>query len=152
MKGYATLEKSEFLGVDIHASIPIKDFATISTKHYWTNTSTYTTKKVDQETPFIYHFNRPQYRSTTSVEFHNQKKWNALIQYHYEGSFDANLGIYNGVVPVKNIIDFGFNYNFDSGLGFSINATNILDREYQSYPLLPLIGRTISSTITYRFL
>lgn len=150
MMGYATLEKSEYWGVDILCQIPIKDFATFNTQHHWINTTTYDTKQLFQEQSIVYYLNRPQYRTSNNVKLHLSEKWNVELQYNYESRFQANMGIYNGEVAAKSTVDIAWNARLAKNIDCSLNMTNIFDSGYQSYPLMPIIGRTFIMTLRYR--
>ena len=122
----------------------------IRDRHYWVNTSTYLTNKINERTPITYYFNRPKYRNSTSIEFNKNKSWNASFQYNYESGFEANLGVFNGRVPPKNTFDMALSYQLRNDLECALNVSNLFNSEYQSYPFMPIIGRTITGTISYR--
>ena len=151
MMGYATLEKSIYWGFDVQGSFQLSDALTISSAHHWINTTTYTTNTIFNENPVTYYLNRPKYRNSTSIEFQPSKPWKAMVRYNYESSFEANLGVFIGTVPAKNLVDATFEYKMRNGIELTFQLSNLFNQGYQSYPFMPIIGRTLIGTITYHF-
>ncbi|MCY3711999.1 MAG: TonB-dependent receptor [Gemmatimonadetes bacterium] len=68
----------------------------------------------------------------------------------YRGAFEMADGVYVGDVDAHTVVDVSASYDF-SKVTFSVEASNLLDRQYQAFVGAPMIGRLVMAGLAVRF-
>ena len=68
----------------------------------------------------------------------------------YRGAFDMADGVYAGDVESHTVVDVSAAYAF-SKVTFSVEAGNLLNKEYQAFVGAPMIGRLVMAGLAVRF-
>ena len=68
----------------------------------------------------------------------------------YRGDFDMADGVYAGPVDSHSVVDLNASYAF-SNVTFSVEASNLLNKEYQAFVGAPMIGRLVMAGLAVRF-
>lgn len=68
----------------------------------------------------------------------------------YRGAFEMADGVYVGDVESHTVLDVSAAYEF-SKVTFSVEASNLLNREYQAFVGAPMIGRLVMAGLAVRF-
>lgn len=68
----------------------------------------------------------------------------------YRGSFEMADGVYAGDVDSHTVVDLSASYEFPK-VTFSVEASNLLNKEYQAFVGAPMIGRLVMAGLSVRF-
>ncbi|MXZ73584.1 MAG: TonB-dependent receptor [Gemmatimonadetes bacterium] len=68
----------------------------------------------------------------------------------YRGAFEMADGVYVGDVESHTVVDVSASYDF-SKVTFSVEASNLLDKQYQAFVGAPMIGRLVMAGLAVRF-
>lgn len=68
----------------------------------------------------------------------------------YRGAFEMADGVYVGDVDSHTVVDVSAAYEF-SRVTFSVEASNLLNKEYQAFVGAPMIGRMVMAGLAVRF-
>ena len=68
----------------------------------------------------------------------------------YRGAFKMADGVYVGDVESHTVVDVSASYDF-SNVTFSVEASNLLDKQYQAFVGAPMIGRLVMAGLAVRF-
>ncbi|MDD9949643.1 MAG: TonB-dependent receptor, partial [candidate division Zixibacteria bacterium] len=68
----------------------------------------------------------------------------------YRGAFEMADGVYVGDVESHTVVDVSASYDF-SKVTFSVEASNLLNKEYQAFVGAPMIGRLVMAGLAVRF-
>ncbi len=68
----------------------------------------------------------------------------------YRGDFEMADGVYVGDVESHSVVDVSAAYEF-SKVTFSVEASNLLNKEYQAFVGAPMIGRLVMAGLAVRF-
>lgn len=68
----------------------------------------------------------------------------------YRGPFEMADGVYVGDVESHTVVDASASYVFEK-VTFSVEASNLLNKEYQSFVGAPMIGRLVMAGLAVRF-
>ncbi len=108
--------------------------------------------------------NTPKHRGTTALRYANQARgMSTEIRGRYMDAFQVNSGVFNSLgigsgvrypgVPVSMFLDLGFSWKLPvaSQVRWSINATNVLNNERQSFVGVAPMGRLVMTRLQYTF-
>ncbi|MDE2729408.1 MAG: TonB-dependent receptor, partial [Gemmatimonadota bacterium] len=68
----------------------------------------------------------------------------------YRGAFEMADGVYVGDVESHTVVDVSASYDFSKAT-FSVEASNLLDKQYQAFVGAPMIGRLVMAGLAVRF-
>jgi iron complex outermembrane receptor protein len=68
----------------------------------------------------------------------------------YRGAFEMADGVYVGDVESHTVVDVSASYDY-SKVTFSVEASNLLDKQYQAFVGAPMIGRLVMAGLAVRF-
>ncbi|MXW04461.1 MAG: TonB-dependent receptor [Gemmatimonadetes bacterium] len=68
----------------------------------------------------------------------------------YRGAFEMADGVYVGDVESHTVVDVSASYDFAKAT-FSVEASNLLDKQYQAFVGAPMIGRLVMAGLAVRF-
>ncbi len=108
--------------------------------------------------------NAAKHRATATVRFQQERSGiGAELRGRYADAFPVNSGVFNSYnvgtpvaypsVPVNAFLDAGVSWKVPQlrGLRVSLNVTNLLDNERQSFVGVPQIGRLATTRLQYAF-
>ncbi len=75
---------------------------------------------------------------------------NLSARMRYRGAFEMADGVYVGDVESHTVVDVSASYDF-SKVTFSVEASNLLDKQYQAFVGAPMIGRLVMAGFAVRF-
>ena len=150
-------------GLDLSTDIILSDRFTLAATYSWLNQNVFTDAPgATAANPLA--ANTPKHRGTATIRYENSANaLSAEIRGRYADAFPVNSGVFNSYnigtpvpyapVPVNMLLDAGFSWLLPvSGAPrFSLNATNLLDNEVQTFIGVPKMKRMIMSRLQYTF-
>ena len=100
---------------------------------------------------FPFSLNTPQNKFRLGANYISSTGWRGNLAFQHDDAFFADLGLFRGETPAKNLVDAGIDYRFDFGLTLDVSATNLFDNEYRAFANFPKIGRRALLKLTYHF-
>lgn len=96
--------------------------------------------------------NAPQHKGTLTLRYVNREAHitaNAL--YRHSDGFNMSSGIYIGNVHPYNLVDLSLQYTFvrPVGLIITVNASNVLDDQHQEFIGAPVLGRMVTTRLSF---
>ena len=95
--------------------------------------------------------NAPRHKISTAIGFKPPNTSLTLgSRLRYRGSFEMADGVYAGDVDSHTVVDVNASYEF-SKITVSVDASNLLNSEYQAFVGAPMIGRMVMAGFAVRF-
>ena len=105
----------------------------------------------DDDLPFAAYLNAPTFKFRLGMNYFPAQGFRGSLSFQHDDAFFTSQGFFSGITQEKNLFDMSLGYKFNESISFDVTGTNIFDREYQTYPNFPMIGRRIIGKITYKF-
>ena len=105
----------------------------------------------DDDLPFEAYLNAPTFKFRLGMNYFPAQGFRGSLSFQHDDAFFTSQGFFSGITQEKNLFDMSLGYKFNESISFDVTGTNIFDREYQTYPNFPMIGRRIIGKITYKF-
>ena len=150
--GYRTFEEYSYWGSDVGLQYYVNDNLSFFGNYSWIERNAFDPVIVgtDGQTERT-NIGAPENKFRLGLNYTPEYGFRANVAFQHDDSFFANLGQFSGDTDVKNVVDAGVGYVFDSGLALDITAQNLFDNEYKAFPLFPTIGRRVLGKLTYHF-
>lgn len=143
--------KRNHFGADLALEYFLNDQVTL-----WLNTSWLSQNEWipgasnDDGLPFSSYLNAPRFKYRAGVQY-LKDKLRAAVAFQHDDSFQANQGLFAGVVQEKNLFDVNVGYNVSENLKLDLSATNLFDQKYRAFPNMPVIGRRAVLKLTFDY-
>ncbi|MBF8295072.1 MAG: hypothetical protein HW389_1617 [Bacteroidetes bacterium] len=95
--------------------------------------------------------NSPKYRINGGLTYTHPMGHNVGIKIKYVPTFPWAAGIYRGDVPAYTLVNLSGQYRFSSSLSFTLNVSNLLDREHYQIFGGSMVGRRAMLTASMSF-
>ena len=93
-----------------------------------------------------YSMNHSKHRVKTGLNY-NRGKWVFGASHKYDDGFNANMGVYSGNVPQKNIYDTNIGYKINAKTQIDIALYNVTNHKYSLFPGMPEMGTMGMATV-----
>ena len=93
-----------------------------------------------------YSMNHSKHRVKTGLNY-NRGKWVFGASHKYDDGFNANMGVYSGIVPQKNIYDTNIGYKINAKTQIDIALYNVTNQRYSLFPGMPEMGTMGMATV-----
>ena len=95
--------------------------------------------------------NAPRHKLSAAIGFRPPgTPLNLGARMRYRGDFEMADGVYVGDVESHTVVDLNASYEF-SKVTLSVEASNLLNKEYQAFVGAPMIGRLVMAGLSVRF-
>lgn len=149
--GFQSIGDLDYWGIDMGLEYYLNDDLSVYTNYGYISQNVFTPEDIG-EVADGFNLNTPQNKLRIGVNY-LPKKTGLFAGIHYlnDSEYMSTNGIYSGIAQSRSIFDLNIGYNFNNGLKASLNASNLFNNKYQSFPRLPEIGRLAVVNVTYTF-
>ena len=147
MLTYRNFGEVSYYGTDLGFSYYPNDIWNLSGSYSFINENLF--EKVDgiDDIPL----NAPKHKLSLSLGLKpSGLPLNLGARMRYRGAFEMADGVYVGDVESHTVLDVSASYDF-SNVTFSVEASNLLDKQYQAFVGAPMIGRLVMAGLAVRF-
>ena len=147
MLTYRNFGNVTFYGADLGFSYYPNDLWNLSGSYSYLSANLF--KNVDGiDDVFL---NAPRHKLSAALGFRTPgMPLNLGARVRYRGPFEMADGVYAGDVASHTVVDLNASYEF-SKFTFSVEASNLLNQEYQAFVGAPMIGRMVMAGLAVRF-
>ena len=93
-----------------------------------------------------YYMNHSKQRIKTGLSY-NRGKWFFGLSHKYDDGFNANMGVYSGNVPQRNIFDTNIGFKLNSKTKIDLAVYNLMNEKYSLFPGMPEMGTMGMATV-----
>lgn len=159
--GYRTFDERSFWGVDLGLEYYINNDLSAFFNYSMVSDNEFMQKVVGfEDGPSLpSYLNIPESKFRLGLNYIPESGLNGSISFQHDDPYVASAGQFSTDDPTtpdvvektdaRNLIDLAVGYNFDFGLGLSLNVSNALNNEYRYLPNMPKIGRRALLKATY---
>ncbi len=151
--GYRTFGKISYIGMDLGVNYFVNNDLSVFANYSYLSKTEFegTDLGIEDGSPIRYFLNTPKGKYRFGASYTPESGLRGALSFQHDGSFNADLGQYNGVVDARNLVDFSIGYQLENGINLDLGFTNLFDSKYRALPNMPQIGRTIIAKATYHF-
>lgn len=147
MLTYRNFGEVSYYGTDIGFSFYPSDVWNLSGSYSYINTNLFENVDGIDDIPL----NAPRHKLSLAIGLKPPgAPLNLGARMRYRGDFEMADGVYVGEVESHTVVDVSASYDF-SKFTFSVEASNLLNKEYQAFVGAPMIGRLVMSGLALRF-
>ena len=93
-----------------------------------------------------YYMNHSKQRIKTGLSY-NRGKWFFGLSHKYDDGLNANMGVYSGNVPQRNIFDTNIGFKLNSKTKIDLAVYNLMNEKYSLFPGMPEMGTMGMATV-----
>ena len=93
-----------------------------------------------------YSLNHSKHRIKTGLNY-SRGKWIFGASHKYDDGFNADMGVYSGTVPQRNIYDTNIGYKINAKTQIDLALYNVTNKKYSVFPGMPEMGTMGMATI-----
>ncbi|MGH7586879.1 MAG: TonB-dependent receptor domain-containing protein [Gemmatimonadales bacterium] len=140
--------EADFWGVDLDLGLDAGGGFTVAGRFSWVSEDLFEGEAGISDVAL----NAPRNRGALALRWRSNGLW-ASVSGRAESGFPARSGVYRGDVPGYAVLDAGVGapISWLRGGTVTLDATNLLDREYVSMPGAPRIGRLLLVRVAARY-
>ena len=95
--------------------------------------------------------NQAQHKIRLGANYEPASGIQAGLSLMHNSEFESSLGVYNGTVEARTLVDVNVGYKFTNNLFVSLSVDNVLNNKYRTFPRMPEIGARVLGTLRYTF-
>lgn len=142
----------DYWGMDIGLEYYINnDLSVFGNYSYQSQTQWIPGEPDDDGLDFPFSLNTPKNKFRLGANYVSDTGWRGNVAFQHDDAFFADLGLFRGETPAKNLVDVGIGRKFGNDLSVDVSATNLLNTEYRAFANFPKIGRRALVKLTYTF-
>ena len=147
MLTYRNFGEVSYYGTDIGFSFYPSDVWNLSGSYSYINTNLFENVDGIDDIPL----NAPRHKLSLALGLRPPgTPLNLGARMRYRGDFEMADGVYVGDVESHTVVDVSASYDF-SKVTLSVEASNLLNKEYQAFVGAPMIGRLVMAGLAVRF-
>ena len=150
---YRNLGRVELFGADMSATFLRSDTWEAMVGGAWVSDDTFTANEgetTEEDIPL----NAPTLKGTASLRYRNPEAGlSGQLRGRFVNGFPANSAVYNGDVDGYGVLDVTLSYRIAAlrGMTLTLDVSNILDTDYQTFIGTPRLGRFALVRAMYEF-
>ncbi len=144
---YRNFGEVSYYGTDVGFSFYPSDVWNLSGSYSYINTNLFENVDGMDDIPL----NAPRHKLSLAIGLKpSGTPLNLGARMRYRGDFEMADGVYVGDVESHTVVDVSAAYEF-SRVTLSVEASNLLNKEYQAFVGAPMIGRLVMAGLAVRF-
>jgi iron complex outermembrane receptor protein len=152
MYGYRNFGEVTYYGADLGLNYDLNENVKLFGNYSWVSQNSFTGEDIGEPgSTDRYDLNFSQHRVRLGTSYEPLTGLQAGLSLKYNNEFESTLGVYNGTVDARTLVDMNLGYQLDNGLFFNLSVDNILGNTYRTFPAMPEIGTQFLATARYTF-
>ncbi len=151
--GYRNFGDLTYYGVDLGVNYYATNAIRIFGNYSWVNENSFTAEDLGENATSTdrYDLNQAQHKIRLGANYEPAYGIQVGLSFMHNSEFESTLGLYNGTVEARSLVDMNVGYKFRKNLFVSLSVDNVFNTKYRTYPLMPEIGTRILGTLRYAF-
>ncbi len=148
MMGYKNFGNISYWGFDTAVKWRATDGLTMYANYSLVSETEFDKDEVGElDDPNTYYLNHSKHRVKSGLSY-SIGSFNFGLSHKYDSGFNADLGVYSGVVPQRNVYDTNLGLQINSKTYLNIAVYNIFGGEsYSTFPGMPMMGMSGMATL-----
>lgn len=151
--GYRNFGDLTYYGADLGINYYATDALRIFGNYSWVNQTEFSGEDLGEDAAPTdrSNLNQAQHKIRLGANYEPTLGIQAGISLMHNSEFESSLGVYNGTVEARTLVDANVGYKFSNSFFVGLNVDNILNKKYRTFPNMPVIGTRVLGTVRYTF-
>ena len=152
MYGYRNFGEVTYDGADLALNYDLNENVKLFGNYSWVSQNSFIGEDIGEPgSTDRFDLNFSQHRVRLGASYEPLTGLQAGLSLKYNNEFESTLGVYNGTVAARTLLDMNLGYQLDNGLFFNLSIDNLLGEKYRTFPTMPEIGTQFLATARYTF-